>query len=78
MVGELTPRPAVNDSAYDTPFALHRHFYEALDALRGSEAMAGVLGADFVRVYCAAKEREYRDLEERIPGWERDELGLIV
>lgn len=78
MTGNLSPRPAVNDSAYETPFALHRHFYEALDALRGSEAMAEVLGEDFVRVYCAAKEREFRDLEERIPGWERDELGLIV
>ncbi len=80
MIRELTPRPAVNDSAYDsdTPFALHRHFYEALDALRGSDAMAEVLGKDFVRVYCATKEREYRDLEERIPGWERDELGLLI
>ena len=80
MVGELTPRPAVNDSAYDanTPYALHRHFYEALDALKSSEAMADVLGEDFVRVYCATKEREFRDLEERIPPWEREELGLIV
>jgi glutamine synthetase len=78
MVNELEPRPAVNDSAYDTPFALHRHFYEALDALRESEAMAEMLGEDFVRVYCATKEREFRDLEERIPPWERDELGRII
>lgn len=78
MIKALEPRPAVNDSAYDTPFALHRHFYEALDALRGSQAMVEVLGEDFVRVYCAAKEREFRDLEQRIPDWERDELGLIV
>lgn len=80
MVRELTPRPAVNESAYDanTPFALHRHFYEALDALRASKAMAEVLGEDFIRVYCATKEREFRDLEERVPSWERDELGLIV
>ena len=78
MVNALEPRPAMNDSAYDTPFALHRHFYEALDALRGSEALAGMFGEDFVRVYCATKEREYRDLEERIPSWERDELGRIL
>jgi glutamine synthetase len=78
MVNALEPRPAVNDSAYDTPYALHRHFYEALDALRASEAMAEMLGDDFVRVYCATKEREFRDLEERIPPWERDELGRIL
>ncbi len=78
MTGKLTPRPAVNDSAYAAPFALHRHVYEALDALRGSAAMTEVLGEDFVRVYAATKEREFRDFEERIPSWERDELGRIV
>ena len=78
MTRKLTPRPAVNDSAYAAPFALHRHVYEALDALRGSSAMAELLGEDFVRVYAATKEREFRDFEERIPSWERDELGRIV
>lgn len=78
MVQELEPRAPVKDSAYDVPFSLHRHFYEALDALRSSDAMADLLGSDFVRVYCAAKEREFRDFEERIPAWEREELGYIV
>ncbi len=78
MINELEPRPPVNSSAYDAPFALHRHFYEALDALRSSAAMAEVLGEDFVRVYCATKEREYRDFEARIPDWEREEIGVLV
>jgi glutamine synthetase len=78
MNGDLEPRPPINDSAYAAPFALHRHFYEALDALRGSAAMAEVLGEDFVRVYTATKEREFRDLEVRIPSWEQDVLGRIV
>jgi glutamine synthetase len=78
MTGELEPRAPVEGSAYDVPFALHRHFYESLDAFRSSGPMAEILGDDFVRVYCAAKEREFRDFEERIPDWEREELGKIV
>ena len=78
MVRELEPRDPIRDSAYDVPFALHRHFFEALDALRHSDAMREMLGEHFVRLYSATKEREYRDLEERIPDWERDELGAIV
>lgn len=78
MTRQLQPRPALQRSACDVPFALHRHCFEALDALRESEAMAEVPGGDFVRVYRAAKEREIRDVEERIPGWERDVLALIV
>lgn len=78
MTGELEPRAPVTGSAYDVPFALHRHCYESLDAFRNSAAMAGILGDDFVHVYCAVKEREFRDIEQRIPEWEREELGKIV
>jgi glutamine synthetase len=78
MVNELEPRAPVQDSAYDAPFALHRHFFEALDAFRQSDAMREMLGEHFVRLYSATKEQEHRDLEERIPDWERDELGAIV
>ena len=78
MTGGLEPRAPVNGSAYDVPFALHRHFYESLDAFRSSGRMAEILGRDFVRVYCAAKEREFRDFEQRIPDWEREELGMFV
>ena len=78
MTGGLEPRAPVNGSAYDVPFALHRHFYESLDAFRSSGPMAEILGQDFVRVYCAAKEREFRDFEQRIPDWEHEELGLFV
>ncbi len=78
MTNRLEPRAPVEGSAYDAPFSLHRHFFESLDAFRGSEAMADILGHDFVRVYCAAKEREFRDFEERIPEWELEELGKII
>jgi len=40
--------------------------------------MREMLGEHFVRLYSATKEQEHRDLEERIPDWERDELGAIV
>ena len=78
MTRGLEPRAPVEGSAYDAPFALHRHFFEPLDAFRSSEAMADILGHDFVRVYCASKEREFRDFEERIPEWELEELGKII
>lgn len=78
MTRNLEPRPALAGSAYAVPFALHRHFLEALDALRASEAMAETLGTRFVHDYCAAKEKEYRDFEERVPAWEHRDLGSIV
>ena len=78
MLEKLEARAPVQGAANDGPVALHRHFYEALDALRASESMAGILGEEFVRVYCAAKEKEYRELESRVPRWEREELGLLV
>ena len=57
---------------------MHRHEYEAIDALRGSEALREVLGDDFITLYTAVKERECREFEERIPRWEREELALTV
>lgn len=78
MTRGLEPRAPVKGAAYDLPFALYRHFYESLDAFHNSEPMAEILGQDFVRVYCAVKEREFRDFEQRIPDWELDELGKII
>lgn len=57
---------------------LHRHLYEALDSLRGSSALRDILGDDFVTVYAAIKDMEYREFQERIPECEREELMLIV
>lgn len=78
MTEELAPRPPVEGSAYELPFALHRHLYEALDAFRASTALRGILGDDFVSLYSIVKEMEYKVFQSRLPDWERNELALIV
>jgi len=78
MTRELTPRPSVEGSAYELPFALHRHLYEALDALRANSELREILGDDFVTQYCAVKELEYREFQRHISEWERSELMFSV
>lgn len=78
MTQGAKPRPPVTGSAYRVPFALHRNFYESLDALRASTALADLLGDDFVQIYTATKEQEYRQFQARVPEWERRELTLSV
>lgn len=78
MTRELSARNAVAGSAYELPFALHRHLYEALDAFRGSGVLREVLGDDFVTQYCAVKELEYREFQRHISSWEQRELMFSV
>ena len=78
MTEKLVPRPAVKASAYELPFALHRHLYEALDAFRDSVALRNILGEEFVTVYSKVKEMEYRMFQSRLTDWERNELANIV
>ncbi len=78
MTEELSPRAPVNGSAYDLPFALHRHLYEALDAFRDSKPLRSILGDEFVTLYSIIKEMEYKVFQSRISDWERNELALIV
>jgi len=78
MTEKLVARPAVEASAYELPFALHRHLYEALDAFRDSVALRNILGEEFVTVYSKVKEMEYRMFQSRLTDWERNELANIV
>jgi len=59
-------------------FTLHRHLYSALNALRESEAMRSIQGDDFIDLYCAVKEDEYREFQEIITPWEREILMFNV
>ncbi len=78
MLEKLTPRAAIEGSAYDMPFALHRHFYEALDSLQGSAALNDVLSARFVELFCAVKALEYREYQQQIAAWEHSNLMFNV
>ncbi len=78
MVEELEATPPITGSAYDAPFALHRHIYAAIEAMKGSEAMRRTLGNGFVTLYCSLKEGEDREFQEIITPWEREILMFNV
>ncbi len=78
MQEKLTPRAAVEGSAYDTPFALHRHLYQSLDSLQGSRALNDVLGEPFVDLFCAVKALEYQEYQRSVSPWEQSNLMFSV
>jgi glutamine synthetase len=68
----------IKGSAYNIPFSLHRHIYASIDALKQSDAMRKTLGDQFVTLYCALKEHEYREFQSIITPWEREVLMFNV
>ncbi len=78
MTGSLRCRPKIEGSAYDVPFELHRSMCVAIDSLSNSKAMREILGDEFVTLYCAVKNREFVEFEERVPEWEQKELAVFV
>ena len=78
MEEELKPRPAVEGSAYELPFTLHRGLYAAIAAFSASTAMKKTLGEPFVTLYSALKENEYEEFEEIVTPWEREVLLFNV
>ena len=78
MVEGLKPTAATEGSAYGEDFALHRHIYSAIEALNGSNAMRSILGDNFVKLFCAIKDDEFREFQEIITPWEREILMFNV
>jgi len=78
MIEGLKPAEPTEGSAYGEDFSLHRHIYVAIEALRESKAMRSILGDNFVELYCALKEDEYREFQEIITPWEREILMFNV
>ena len=78
MIEGLTPGDAIEGSAYDLPFSLHRHIYSAIDAMQQSEAMRSTLGDEFVSLYSDLKNEEYREFQEIVTPWEREVLMFNV
>ncbi len=78
MLEGLKPTAEAKGSAYGGPFELHRHIYTAIEALRDSVAMRSMLGDEFVTVYAAIKEDEYREFHEIITPYEREILMFNV
>ena len=78
MLEGLKPTAEAKGSAYGGPFELHRHIYTAIESLRDSVAMRSMLGDEFVNVYTALKEDEYREFHEIITPYEREILMFNV
>ncbi len=78
MVEGLKPTDPIEGSGYGSDFGLHRHIYLAIDAMRDSDAMRSMLGEDFVTVYTALKDHEYREFQEIITPYEREILMFNV
>ena len=74
----LKPDDPIEGSAYDIPFSLHPHIYASIDAMKNSDAMRKTLGEEFVTLYCALKENEYREFQSIVTPWEREILMLNV
>ena len=78
MTDKIECRSRIKGSAYEVPYALHRHICEAIDGLRNSKALREALGDEFVTLFCAVKEHEHREFQERVPVWETGELATLV
>jgi glutamine synthetase len=74
----LKANDPVEGSAYDNAFSLHPHIYASIDAMKTSDAIRRTLGDEFVTLYCAIKENEYREFQSVITPWERDVLLFNV
>lgn len=78
MVEGLKADEPVEGSAYGGEFGLHRHIYSAIDAMRESDAMRSMLGDEFVTLYTALKDHEYREFQQIITPYEREILMFNV
>ena len=78
MMEGLKPTDPVEGSAYGEDFSLHRHIHAANTALQSSDAMRSMLGDNFVDLYCALKDDEYKQFQEIITPWEREILMFNV
>ena len=57
---------------------LPRHLEDAIERMRGCDALAEVLGPQFVAAFCAVKELEYATYNRVISSWEREHLLMLV
>ena len=78
MVEGQKPTAAIEGSAYSNEFGLHRNMFIALQALKNSAAMRSILGDEFIDLYCAVKDDEYREYQEIITPYEREILMFNV
>ena len=74
----LTARPEVKSDSYDRPRELPYGLLEAIEEFNACEALQGVLGKRFSKLYSAVKQQEYDEFMRVISPWEREHLLLNV
>ncbi|NNE54032.1 MAG: glutamine synthetase [Sulfitobacter sp.] len=72
------PKAEFKGDAYDGDGDIPRVLGEALDLFDEAEALHGVLGAEFARVYSIVKRAEYDEFLQVISPWEREHLLMNV
>jgi glutamine synthetase len=78
MREQLQPSAPMTRSAWNLDYELPRHLEDAIERMRGCDAVADVLGERFVSAFCAVKELEYSTYNRVISSWEREHLLLLV
>jgi len=78
LMHEDRPEPQVKGDAYAGDADIPRVLGSALDAFDGAEALHGLLGPEFARVYSIVKRTEYEEFLQVISPWEREHLLLNV
>lgn len=78
LIEEERPDKQFKGDAYESEGELPRHMGTALDLFDAAEALHGVLGPEFARVYSIVKRAEYEEFLGVISPWEREHLLINV
>lgn len=75
---KIAPSPMVEGNAYLLPSTLPRDLHAALAALMSCPELVHVLGQEFVRVYSAIKQAEWKKYISTITEWEREKYFKLL
>jgi glutamine synthetase len=78
LTEELRPDKQFKGDAYDGQEDIPRDLSRALDLFDNAQALHGVLGEEFARVYSIVKRTEYDEFLQVISPWEREHLLMNV
>ncbi|WP_287881457.1 glutamine synthetase family protein [Aquitalea sp.] len=70
MQQELPATPPLDCSAYGRPYAFARTQLEAVERLANNQALATLLGPQFVSTYCQLKLSEWQEFNHQVTPWE--------
>lgn len=70
MQQELQPSAPLQSSAYGRPYAFPRTQLEAIERLQANQALAAILGPQFVSTYCQLKLNEWQEFNRQVSAWE--------